>query len=217
MGSFDEVSLELLPGFQTKLLLYTPQDKPAGPLPAYIVLHSGAFVRGSAYFDHYVNSVTANRVGCVVAAVEFQLAPEAQFPVQIEECCQAVRWLYEHAEQWNIDRTRIALGGHNSGGTLAAAVSHQLRDVRDLQLRCVILDCAMFTLLSSHEALPDFEDSDPMKGPIRGTFFNTCYLGDLSLGKRDPRASPLYEPCLEGLPPTLVVIAGRDPARPDTE
>ena len=217
VGAYREIELTLIPGYLTKLLIYTPKEAAQTPLPAYIVLHSGAFVRGSAYFDHYSNSLTANRVGCAVIAVEFQLAPEAQFPVQIEECYACAKWVWKHADELGVDKNRLALGGHNSGGTLAAVVSHLARNRGEFSLRCVLLDCAMFTLAGPMSELPDFAADDPMRGPIRGAFFNTCYLGDPTLAETNPLASPLYEPSLEGLPPTLVVIAGLDAARPGAE
>jgi len=217
VGSYQELEKEFVPGYTTKLLIYRPLNAPAGPLPVYIPLHSGAFARGSAYFDHYVNSVTCNRVGCIVVAVEFQLAPEGRFPTQIEECYAAAKWVYDNAEALGADPKRIAIGGHNSGGTLAAAVCLLQRDRGEFPLCCAILDCSMFTLLSDHDELPDFDMSDPMRGPIRGTFFNTCYLGNLSLGATNPLASPLYAESVANLPPTLVVIAGLDASREDAE
>lgn len=211
-----ELELQLLPGQRTRLLLYAPENA-AGPLPVYVVFHSGAFARGSARLDDYVNAVTAVRVGCLVAAVEFRLAPEARFPTQIMECAAAVEWIAAHCGELNADPARIAVGGHNSGGTIAAAVCLLLRRRGAPRLRCAVLDCAMFTLYSDLPELPDFDMDDPLRGPIRGVFFNTCYLGDLRLGYRDELASPLLAEDLGGLPPTLVVIAGRDAARADAE
>lgn len=218
VGSYREIDKEFVKGYVTRLLVYTPEKQDTKALlPVYVVLHSGAFARGSAYFDDYVNSVTANRVGCIVVAVEFQLAPEGQFPTQIEECYAAAKWVYDHAEELDADRDRIAIGGHNSGGTIAAVVNHLVRDRGEFRICCAILDCAMFTLLSPYDELPDFDDDDPMKGPIKGTFFNTCYLGDPTIGKTNPMASPLYVESVADLPPTFVVIAGNDPARPGAE
>lgn len=207
-----EITLELIKPYTTKLLVYYPKGHTGKALPAYIVLHSGAWARGSAYFDDYVNRVTANRVGCVVIAVEFQLAPEATYPLQPRECYEAAGWVFEHADELGIDPGRIALGGHNSGGTLAAVVSHMARDSGRFRPCCVVLDCAMMDISCDLDELPDFVDDDPMRGPIRGVFFNTCYLGDLSKQK-EPMASPGYEENLNGLPPTFVIYAGLDPMK----
>lgn len=212
VGDYQEVSLELIKPYTTKLLIYYPKDMPRENLPAYIVLHSGAWARGSAYFDDYVNRVTANRVGCVVIAVEFQLAPEAMCPLQPRECYEASKWVFEHAQELGINAGRIALGGHNSGAILAAVVSHMARNSGAFRPCCVVLDCAMMDLSCDLDELPDFDDDDPMRGPIRGAFFNTCYLGDLARQK-EPLASPGYEENLNDLPPTFVIYAELDPMR----
>lgn len=212
VGEVREISLRLIEPYETKLLIYYPKGYAGQLLPAYIVLHSGAWARGSAYFDDYVNRVTANRVNCIVVAVEFQLAPEAMCPLQPRECYEAAAWVFEHAKELGIDAKRIALGGHNSGGTLAAVVSHMARDSGLFRPCCVLLDCAMMDISCDLDELPEFDDDDPMRGPIRGAFFNTCYLGDLSRQK-EPLASPGYEKDLRGLPPTFVIYAELDPMR----
>lgn len=40
----------------------------------------------------------AERAGIVTYIVEYQLAPEAKYPVQIDEIEYAVRWLFDNAE-----------------------------------------------------------------------------------------------------------------------
>lgn len=212
VGGYREIALHLVESYTTKLLIYYPNTHEKKNLPAYIVFHSGAFARGSAYFDDYVNRVTANRVDCVVIAVEFQLAPEATYPLQPQECYEATGWVFKHADELGIDSKRIALGGHNSGGTLAAVVSHMARDNGKFKPCCVVLDCALMDLSCELDELPDFEEDDPMRGPIRGVFFNTCYLGSLSKQK-EPMASPGYEENLQGLPPTFVIYAELDPMK----
>ncbi len=45
-------------------------------------------------------------------------------PVEcIEDGKSAVRWVREHAVQWNIDLNRIAVGGWSAGGHIAASTS----------------------------------------------------------------------------------------------
>ncbi len=216
IGNYREISVSLIPNAEnTPLLIWVPKEPCATPMPVYISLHSGAWTRGSAHFDDYICRLTCSRVGCMVIGVEFKLAPEYKFPIQPEECYAAVKWVYDHAEDLGIDRNRISIGGHNTGGNLAAVVSHLARDRKEFKLRDVVLDCPVINFTIDSLDLPDFEDDDPMRGPIRGAFFNTCYLGDVSLATH-PMVSPALEPNLEGLPPTLVLAAGLDPQCPLT-
>ncbi len=49
--------------------------------------------------------------------------PEHQWPVQIDECEFAVRWLFDHAAGRGVDPTRIALGGDSAGGNLTCVIA----------------------------------------------------------------------------------------------
>lgn len=205
-----EVELDLMPSYRTKMYIYEPSRDTAEKLPAYVCFHSGAWVRGSARFDDYRNRVTANKVNCVVISVDYQLAPEIRFPNQPNECYEAVKWVFQNADELGIDTKRIAVGGHNTGATIAAVVSHLARDKGEFMPRCIVLDCPMMDISTALEEMPDFDLDEPLKGPMRAAFFNYCYLGDMSLQK-DPLASPNYEKNLEGLAPTFVIGASLDP------
>ena len=41
------------------------------------------------------------------------------FPYPQEDCHEALKWTFEHADEIGIDRDRIGIGGDSAGGTLA--------------------------------------------------------------------------------------------------
>lgn len=47
----------------------------------------------------------------------------------MEDCWQAIQWTIDHADEYNIDISRIGLLGGSAGGNLAAAVA--LRDAAE--------------------------------------------------------------------------------------
>jgi acetyl esterase/lipase len=61
-----------------------------------------------------------DRLGVVAASVEYRLAPEHPFPVPLEDCYTALRWLAAQAE---VDAERIAIAGESAGGGLTAALA----------------------------------------------------------------------------------------------
>ena len=65
--------------------------------------------------------------GAQVYCVDYKLAPEYQWPVQIEEGEFVVRWLFEHAAERAID-PGIALGGDSAGGNMTCTIALKLRD-----------------------------------------------------------------------------------------
>ncbi len=95
---------------------------------ALVYLHGGGFVVGS--LDQFETAMRrlCEGSGAQVYAVDYKLAPEYQWPVQIEEGEFVVRWLFEHAAQRGVDPARIALGGDSAGGNMTCTICLKLRD-----------------------------------------------------------------------------------------
>jgi acetyl esterase/lipase len=56
------------------------------------------------------------------------LAPEYPFPVGIEDCVAAVLWIWQHADEFNVDISRTAFSGFSAGGNLTFTVALRLHD-----------------------------------------------------------------------------------------
>jgi acetyl esterase len=54
----------------------------------------------------------ADRAGILTYAIDYQLAPEGKFPVQIDEIEYFVRWLFDNADARGVDANKIAVGGN---------------------------------------------------------------------------------------------------------
>jgi acetyl esterase/lipase len=111
---------------QVRVLLLRPRNA-TGVLPAILHMHGGLYVLGSAD-DIALNQLRVRELGCVVASVDYRLAPETSYPGPIEDCYTALRWLKGNASELNIDAQRIAVVGESAGGGLAAALSLLARD-----------------------------------------------------------------------------------------
>lgn len=59
-----------------------------------------------------------------------------QHPKHIEDIAASVKWLYDHADDYNYDREQFLIGGFSSGGHLAAliALDESYLDAVDLSL-----------------------------------------------------------------------------------
>ena len=101
--------------------VYTPIGD--GPFPGHLYLHGGGFWLGApSHFDTNCQAIAAG-AGCVVASVDYRLAPEAKFPIPPEDCYTALLWFVEHADELGVDRARISVGGGSAGGNLSAVVA----------------------------------------------------------------------------------------------
>ena len=98
---------------------YRPASLPANA-PAFYYVHGGGMVLGEvATSDAYCAGI-AGDLNVLVASVEYRLAPEHPFPAPIEDCYAGLRWFASSADEFGIDRSRIAIGGGSAGGGLAA-------------------------------------------------------------------------------------------------
>ena len=62
------------------------------------------------------------QAGYVVASIEYRYAPLSKFPLPLEDCKTAIRWLRAHADMYNIDVNRVGILGNSAGGYLSAFV-----------------------------------------------------------------------------------------------
>ncbi|HVV54216.1 MAG TPA: alpha/beta hydrolase [Mucilaginibacter sp.] len=90
--------------------------------PVVIWIHGGAWMSNDKYADmSYMKQTLKGLIdsGYAVASIDYRWSTMAIFPAQIQDCNQAVEYLYEHAEQYRLDRKHFALMGFSAGGHLA--------------------------------------------------------------------------------------------------
>jgi acetyl esterase/lipase len=100
--------------------MYLPQG--TGLLPAIVLIHGGGWIHGDRTGSSKLYSLLASH-GYAGMAIDYDLSPAVQFPVALEECKEAVRWLRAHAAEYHVDPERIAVLGASAGGELAALVA----------------------------------------------------------------------------------------------
>jgi acetyl esterase/lipase len=115
------------------------QPKAPGRHPLVVYVPGGGFVVapkvGGARLRRYVAAA-----GYVVASVEYRTTrQDATYLDGIADVRAAIRHLIDHADEYSIDPTRVAVWGESAGGYLAAMVGLTQRSTRGVEsIRAVI-------------------------------------------------------------------------------
>jgi len=123
-----------------RVLVYTPPGADASPRPAFLHFHGGGFVIGMPELNDGSSRLLAAELDCVVASVDYRLAPETRFPGALEDGYAALTWLHAEAEALGVDRGRIAIGGESAGAGHAARLAILARDRGEFRICLQLLD-----------------------------------------------------------------------------
>ncbi len=201
------------PGFS--LRIHRPADAGADAvLPVLVYFHGGGFVINSVDTHDRLLRLLAGRSGVAVAAVRYTLAPEKVFPHQHQQAVAAVRWIARHGAGHGLDPARIAVGGDSAGANLALAAALALKDDAQARVSFGVLFYGMFAHDFDSVSHRRFGDGRYGLTTLRMRWYWKQYLGH-GHQTRDPRAAPLLAN-LSGLPPLMLLAAGRDCLRDDT-
>ena len=197
------------PEHRVRVRLYRPQQEvDTSPLPALLWLHGGGFILGNIEADDAICRYLCKQADCLIASVEYRLAPQHPYPAAINDCYAALNWLSDSAASLNIDPQRIAVGGCSAGGCLAAGVSLLARDQQGPNLAAQLLMIP---------ALDDRGETFSATNVTEARVWNrslsqkswAAYLQ--GLGDEVPcYAAPARAENLAGLPPTFMSIAELD-------
>lgn len=189
--------------------IYRPDGGSAGPQPGLIYFHgSGWVVANIEVADNFSRSL-ANRTGCVVVAVNYQKAPEHKFPIPLDDCFAATRWVFDNATDLGLDAARIGVMGDSAGGNLAAAVTLRARAEHGPKLAYqVLVYPAVQYGWDTPSSIKNAEGYLLQRASME--YFWNHYVKDPSDGD-NPYCSPLAAGDHSDLPPALIVCAEFDP------
>lgn len=188
-----------------RLRIHVPQVRPtpAAGRPIVLAFHGGGWCWGSPEQSRWMAGRIAARIGAVVVAPAYRLAPEHPYPAAVEDCWTALRWVTANARDIDADAERIAVLGDSAGGTLAAVMALRARDEGGPPIHGQVLIYPLVDLVD-------------LRGPGLGGIVEH-YLGGDGSRAEEWAVSPLRAASHAGLPPALILTARFDPLRRHAE
>jgi acetyl esterase/lipase len=188
-----------------------------GVLPVVLYVHGGGWVLGNAGTHDRLVRELAVGTGAAIVFVEYTPAPDAHYPVQIEQAYAVAQWVTKEGSSEGLDGSRMAVAGDSVGGNMTAAlaiIAKQRGDVR-------------FVHQSMYYPVTDAaQDSDSYREFKDGPFLTAeamAWFWDNYSPETEPRneitASPLRATLsdLEGLPPAFLIVDENDVLRDEGE
>ena len=108
----------------------------AGPFPACILVHGGAFMKGDKRSFITPLFEPLGRAGFAWFSIDYRLAPHHRFPACVEDVEAAIRWVKAHAADFKVDPHRLALVGESAGGHLVSLAG--VRAAGDTRVAAVV-------------------------------------------------------------------------------
>jgi acetyl esterase/lipase len=177
--------------------------------PLVLWLHGGGFVGGAARDLDFPCSRLAVLGGVTVVSLDYRLAPEHPYPAGLADALDAMRWLRAHGAVLGGDG-RLAAGGQSAGAALVAGACLLARDRGEPSVDRQVLCYPVLDFDQETESAREFDGVFLSLRP--GGYETTRYLAGQAVTEY---AAPLRAGSLAGLPPALVIGAGRDPLRDD--
>jgi acetyl esterase len=227
------------PAGAMRVRLYRPWGMIRGVV---LFMHGGGFVHCSLDSHDGICCWLARVSGCVVASLDYRLAPEHRFPAAPQDAYAALSWIASNHRALGAPAgAGIAVAGDSAGGNLAAVVSQMARDRDGPKIAFQLL---YYPSTHGAKAVPSrtaygtgyFLTTDLMRWYMAqylgGQYFGAQYLGDSCLDEpswetacldearagahpsiTDPAFAPFLASSLADLPPALVITAEYDPLR----
>lgn len=199
-----------LAGRDIPVRVYTPKDGKA-PYPALVYYHGGGWVLGNLDSHDPVCRMIANEAKCVVVSVEYRLAPEHKFPAAVDDAYDSLDWVATHGEDFEIDPTRLAVGGDSAGGNLAAVACIMAKERKTPEIRHQLL---LYPSTGFKEELPSLKENAEgymLTGEMMQWFRSHYFTNEEDI--QQIYASPIFYDDFTGLPSATILTAQYDPLR----
>lgn len=210
----EEKTIKRSDGSELQILIFKPVNMEPDAT-ALLWIHGGGYALGSAYTQFEIAKSFIETANTVVISPEYRLSVEAPYPAALNDCYDTLKWVADHADDLEINKDQIFVGGESAGGGLTAALSLYARDMKEVSIAFQMPLCPMINdKMDTPSAIENHELVWDSKRNHAGW---RLYLGDLYGSNHVPKyAAPMRETDYSNLPPAYTYVSDLDPFYDDT-
>ncbi|MFF0735342.1 alpha/beta hydrolase [Streptomyces chartreusis] len=188
-----------------------------GTLPVIIYIHGAGWVFGNAHTHDRLVRELAVGTGAAVVFPEYDLSPEARYPVAIEQNYAVAQWVVREGADNGLDVGRIAVAGDSVGGNMTAALTLMAKERGDVPLVQQVLFYPVTDASFDTASYRQFAEGYFLRRDAMQWFWDQYTTEEAE--RAQITASPLRAGVeqLQGLPPALVITAEADVLRDEGE
>ncbi|MFD8953064.1 alpha/beta hydrolase [Streptomyces xanthophaeus] len=189
----------------------------AGPLPVILYIHGAGWVFGNARTHDRLVRELAVGAGAAVVFPEYDLSPEARYPVAIEQNYAVAQWVAREGHHKDLDGARTAVAGDSVGGNMSTALTLMAKQRGDVRFLHQVLFYPVTDAAFDTGSYRQFAEGYFLRREAMQWFWDQYTTDEAQ--RAEVTASPLRATTeqLTGLPPALVVTAEADVLRDEGE
>ncbi|HAT1825217.1 TPA: alpha/beta hydrolase fold domain-containing protein [Legionella pneumophila] len=212
----EDKTLPVGPGGKVDIRIVRPKGAKE-TLPVIMFFHGAGWVFGDYQTHGRLVREIAVGTHAAVVFVKYTLAPEAQYPTQIEESYAAMKYIAEHGKQFNLDTSRFVAAGDSVGGNMTSVMTLLAKERGGPKIDYQVLIYPVTDANFDNASYKEFAEGPWLTKKAMEWFWDK-YLPNKEK-RKEITASPLQASLeqLKGLPPALVITGECDVLRDEGE
>ncbi|MCF3181392.1 alpha/beta hydrolase [Streptomyces polychromogenes] len=204
------------PTGEVRARILRPRDA-AATLPVILYIHGAGWVFGNAHTHDRLVRELAVGANAAVVFPEYDLSPEARYPIAIEQNYAVARWITTEGAAHRLDPAHIAVAGDSVGGNMSAALTLLAKARGDVHLAAQVLFYPVTDAAFDTDSYTEFAEGYFLRRDAMRWFWDQYTTDEAE--RAQITASPLRATTeqLTGLPPALVITAEADVLRDEGE
>ena len=182
-----------------------------------VYIHGGAFIAGSLKPYDEALKMLVDKFKIKAISIDYRLLPENPYPTLYNDCFEVIKYIYNKAEAFEIDKSKIFVCGDSAGGNLAQACTAYFAKTDIIKAQLLLYPTLnLFQVEDKYykKGLKDFTLEPKQKGLSKGVIrqmqtLAKCDVTKIGITKPDKFNNP-YSFDIESNIPTFISVGSLD-------